>query len=285
MSHPNTTVQPLPALLEPAELAAMVDRGDIIIVDTGRAATYANVHIPGAVHLNYNRLVAGTRPAPGQLPPPGRLSRTLTELGVSPNSQVVAYDDEGGANAARLLWTLDVIGHRPGALLNGGLHAWANEGHPLEHTPNTPVTGDCTIQGYGPAHADMQTVNASLNNPDAVLWDTRSAKEYSGLERYSARGGHIPGAINLEWVHCLDINRNMRLQPEARLHALMTAQGLSPCKHIIVYCQRHHRAAHSYWVLKTLGYPRISGYAGAWAEWGNDHNTPIASAPGAAIRP
>lgn len=278
-------MQPLPPLLEPATLAAMTDRTDMIIVDVGRAATYANVHVPSAVHLNYGHLVAGTRPAPGQLPPPERLSRTLTGLGLSANSQVIAYDDEGGANAARLLWTLDVIGHRPGTLLNGGIHAWANEGHPLEHTPNTPVAGDCTIQGYGPAHADMQTVKASLNQPDVMLWDTRSAQEYTGLERYGARGGHIPGAINLEWTHCLDVNRNMRLQPEAQLHTLMTAQGFSPRKHIIVYCQTHHRAAHSYWVLKTLGYQRISGYAGAWAEWGNDHNTPIASELDAAIRP
>lgn len=268
-------MQPLPPLLEPATLAAMTDRRDVLIVDVGRAATYAQAHIPGATHLSYGRLVAGAGPAPGQLPPPERLSQTLGRLGVTHDSQVIAYDDEGGANAARLLWTLDVIGHRPGALLNGGLHAWANEGHPLERTPNTPVAGDCAIQGYGPAHADAQTVKAALNNPDAALWDARTANEYAGLERYSARGGHIPGAINLDWTHCVDLNRNMRLLPEAQLRDLITARGLTPDKHIIVYCQTHHRAAHSYQVLKTLGYPRISGYAGSWAEWGNRSDTPI----------
>ena len=50
---------------------------------------------------------------------------------------------------------------------------------------------------------------------------------------------------------------------------------MTPDKEVIVYCQTHHRSAHSYWVLRYLGYPQVRGYPGAWSEWGNDPHLPI----------
>ena len=54
-------------------------------------------------------------------------------------------------------------------------------------------------------------------------------------------------------------------------------KGVTPDKEVIVYCQTHHRSAHTYWVLRYLGYPKVRGYAGSWSEWGNDLSLPIES--------
>ncbi|HAJ41552.1 MAG TPA: thiosulfate sulfurtransferase, partial [Alcanivorax sp.] len=109
----------LPLLLEPADLAAHLDDDNLLIVDLSKDQVYDQAHVPGAVHLDFKRLLAGTQPAPGLLPSDDALSALFSELGLTPDTQVVAYDDEGGGWAGRLLWTLDVIGHKKYSYLNG----------------------------------------------------------------------------------------------------------------------------------------------------------------------
>ena len=48
-------------------------------------------------------------------------------------------------------------------------------------------------------------------------------------------------------------------------------------KDIIVYCQNHLRSAHTYVVLKWLGYENVKAYAAGYCEWGNDPDSLIAN--------
>jgi thiosulfate/3-mercaptopyruvate sulfurtransferase len=73
----------------------------------------------------------------------------------------------------------------------------------------------------------------------------------------------------------MDRDRKFRLRPSEVLLRDLTAVGGSPDKEVIVYCQTHHRSAHTYFVLKYLGFPRIRGYPGSWSEWGNRADLPI----------
>ena len=93
----------------------------------------------------------------------------------------------------------------------------------------------------------------------------------------AGRGGHIPGAVNLDWVNAIDQTRALRFQPESVLRDLLESRGITPDREVMVYCQTHHRSSHTYMVLRSLGYPRIRGYPGAWSEWGNDPATPVES--------
>ncbi|MEW5756058.1 MAG: sulfurtransferase [Pseudomonadota bacterium] len=271
-----TAVSPLlPLIVEPDRLEAALGHPRLLIVDLCSRENYQTSHIPGAVHLEYARIVDQRPPVMGLLPDAARLADVLGALGVSSDPHVVAYDCEGGGKASRLLWTLDAIGHRHFSLLNGGLVAWIEEGHRVNGSPVTPTRNTCPIMPNQDARADKAYIRAQLGRKDLGLLDARSPGEYRGTDLRAARGGHIPGARNIEWTDALDKTNHLRLKPVEQLHAVLQAAGLTPDKEIITYCHSHHRSALWYVVLKALGYNRVRGYPGSWSDWGNDTATPI----------
>lgn len=265
----------LPLIVEPDALEAALGTEGILVVSLDEPERYAAGHVPGAVNLRFGSLIAPRPPAMGTMAPVEALASALSAIGVTPGTHVVAYDGEGNGKAARLLWTLDVVGHRGFSLLNGGWKAWAGEGHPVETEPNIPVQGSIAVGEPGPALADRQYILDHLEDPSVVVLDARTPAEYAGQDVRSARGGHIPGAANFDWTLALDRDRNLRLKPAAELRAMLEERGITPDKEVIAHCQTHTRSSHSYIVLKSLGYEKIRGYDGSWSEWGNDPDLPI----------
>lgn len=265
----------LPLVVEPEQLASRLGQDNLLIVDLCNPQTSASAQVPGAVRLEYVSLLASRPPAAGLLPDAATLGATFSALGLTPEHHVIAYDDEGGGKAGRLVWTLDMIGHARASVLNGGIHAWANEGHPLAQAPATSVPRHYEARICGEAAADKDYILARIGDPDVVLLDTRTPEEFSGTNKRAERGGHIPGAVNFNWILAIDQERNLRMKSPAELRGLLEGIGVTPDREVIAYCQTHHRSSHTYVVLKSLGYPRIKGYPGAWSEWGNLADTPI----------
>ena len=267
----------LPLLLEPEQLEQCLAEPDLLIVDMRSPEHYARGHIQGAVQVNYASLIQAVPPAMGLMAGLDRLSAVFSAIGLTPDRLVVAYDDEGGGRASRLLWTLDVLGQRQVSLLDGGLLAWTAERRPLKSGAVRPTPGQYQATLANPAAiADKDYILSRLGQSDLALLDTRSPAEYQGTEVRAARGGHIPGAVNLNWTEAMDLSRQRRFKPATELRRRLEALGVTPDKEVILYCQTHHRSAHTYMVLKYLGYPRVRGYAGAWSEWGNDPTLPVA---------
>jgi thiosulfate/3-mercaptopyruvate sulfurtransferase len=265
----------LPLILEPDELESCLGQDGILIVDLCKADTYKLTHIPGAVYLEYPRIIHIEKPVMGLLPDDTHLNEVLSSIGMTQEIHVIAYDDEGGGKAARLLWTLEVLGHEKYSLLNGGLHAWANEGHPLEKTGVPAKRGNFAVHRTETGITQKEYILEHLKDPDIVLLDTRTPEEFSGAKKFANRGGHIPGAVNLDWVLAMDKQHNLRLLPEETLREMFEQSGITMNKEVIVYCQSHHRSAFTYIVLKSLGYTNIKGYPGAWSEWGNNPELPL----------
>jgi thiosulfate/3-mercaptopyruvate sulfurtransferase len=269
------TALDLPLLLEPEQLQAKLGTPGLLVVDLCKPTTYVQAHVPGAVHLDYALLIAVDKPVMGRLPDAAHLSRTFSALGLTPDTHVVAYDDEGGGRAARLIWTLDAIGHGHASLLNGGLNAWLKEDHPIEAMPATATPCNYEAHIVDTPIARKDYILQHLNDQGMALLDSRSREEYTGERKFAERGGRIPGAVNLDWHLTMDPNRNMRLKPESVLRDMLNERGVTPDKQVVTYCQTHHRSALTYFVLKLLGYPNIKGYPGSWSEWGNVGDTPI----------
>lgn len=266
----------LPLLIDPAELASQLGAPDLLIVDLNQPSVYTRAHLPGAVPLDYGRIVTPRPPAMALLPGAEQLADALGSIGLTPERHVVAYDDEGNGRASRFLWTLDAIGHPGGAsLLDGGLRAWLAERRPTESGMPAIASARYPVKIGGDVVADKDYVRAHLDDPSVVLVDSRSAEEYAGTMKRAGRAGHIPGAVNYNWTDAMDPARHLRLREPAELKRALGALGVTPDKEVITYCQTHHRSAHTYMVLKILGYPRIRSYPGSWSEWGNLPDTPI----------
>ena len=259
-------------VLEPDAVADLPET-DTLLVQVTSSALFEQAHIPGAVLIEPAELVCGIPPASGKLPSTAQIAATLSRVGYQPDQRIIAFDDEGGGWAGRLFWTLDVIGHYDWAYLDGGLHAWHAAGLPLAQGASTPVPAEpCEITIDTAPIAEISDVMAAIDDADSVIWDVRSAEEYAGLRSGSARRGHIPGAVNLDWELLKDANRQLRLIDS--LDDVAASLGLLQAKQIITHCQTHHRSGLSYLVGRLLGL-NIKAFHGSWAEWGNDPNTPI----------
>ena len=263
-----------PVLIEATELDRLRRSATPpLIVHVGDADGYARQHIPGAVFLDYADINANAPPTAGLVPDSASLSQVLSALGVDGHRHVVAYDDHNGGRAGRLLYTLEIAGHPQARMLNGGLTAWCNAGLEVQREPVTPEPGDFRVQWNDTPIATADYILEHLDDDDVVLLDVRSLDEYHGTDRKAARGGHIPGAVNMEWTLAIDEDQRMRTDDDMR--AQLEGLGVTPDREIIVYCQTHHRSAHTWALLKAMGYPRVRGYPGAWSDWGNREDTPV----------
>ncbi len=268
----------LPLLMDPAELSTRLEQGDnLLLVAVCQKEVFQQKHIPGSVLIEPAELVSGEKPAVGKLPSIERLDALFSRVGLGPETKVIAYDDEGGGWAGRLIWTLDIIGHHQYSCLDGGLIAWLKSGYPVSNQSEVRVPSDYHAQIDTSLLRNKEFLLTHLdeiNRGKLQVWDARAAQEYTGDKVTAVRNGHIPGARNLDWLDLMDRDNDLRLLPRQALIDLLQARGLRTDVPTVTHCQTHHRSGLTYLVGKLLGMD-ITAYDGSWSEWGNDPDTPI----------
>jgi thiosulfate/3-mercaptopyruvate sulfurtransferase len=237
---------------------------------------YAKGHIPGAVGLPNAALRDPTNP-PSFLPSLESFEKTMGELGIDNQTRVVVYDDRGGLYAARLWWALQYFGHSNVAFLNGGLVKWNREGRPLSVQSPRIEPARFVASPHPEWLATSDDVLAAIAKPGFKILDARTSDEIEGRDlRGIKRGGIIESSIPLYWEDTFDPESKALLAADA-LWDILDERGIGRDDSIIVYCQVGMRASHDLFVLYLLGFDNLRNYYGAWEEWGNREDLPIAT--------
>ncbi|TFB24055.1 sulfurtransferase [Filobacillus milosensis] len=242
-----------------------------------RAEGFDQGHIPGAASYNWGQLVDPDFEVEGFLIGPEEFAGQMQKLGVNEDSTVVIYDDGNSLAAARLFYALEYYGHTDIKILDGGYTGWLNAGHDISTEKSSVAAGNFKAEANEDLQSSQQEVLDSLDSKDVVFLDTRSKEEYTGENLRAERGGHIPNAVHIEWKEA--VTKNDAGVPKFKSFDELKEQfeeaGVTKDKKIVPYCQTNVRGAHSYFVLRLLGYDNVSPYEGSWAQWGNNPDTPI----------
>ena len=271
-----------PLVIETDQLQEILEKkqGNILLVDLCKKERFLEAHIPGAIHLAPDETQA-SQPYAGYAPEPEKLTALTNKLGLNPDLHLIVYDDEGGGWAGRFIWLLDEIGHRAYSYVNGGFTAWQADGKPVESGTHTQREEQNTFahkknyQTSGEFTLSKNALLAKLGDEDLCIWDARSAAEYAGEKSPSKRLGHIPSAVNFDWLDIMDKENALRFRDLDLLRSELASLGILQNKTIVTHCQTHHRSGLTYLLAKVLGFKQVHAYAGSWGEWGNDSETPI----------
>ena len=257
----------------------VAERADVVLADvrwyldgrSGRAA-YDAGHLPGAVFVDLDAWLAGPpSPAAGRhpLPDPEVFATGMGRLGIGDDDTVVAYDDEGGVIAARLVWLLRATGH-DAALLDGGLTAWAGR---LETA--TPARGPRRFTARPWPEDRLAAMDEAADRANVVI-DARARERFLGaVEPVDPRAGHIPGARSLPARGHLD--RTGRLLPADELRRRLADVGIDGTRPVVSYCGSGVTACHNLLVMEHAGLGEGRLYPGSWSQWSHDAARPVAT--------
>lgn len=251
---------------------------NLVIIDT-RIEGYHAGHIPGAISLSPGKLVDPNHEIAGFLLGEAEFTHLLQSLGLNQDSIVVVYDDGDVLKAARIFYALEYYGFRDQVkVLHSGYPAWLNAGYEGTTAVEEITSGNFVARANEKLVSTREDIEEYLNSAAVVILDVRSEAEYKGIDlRNNKKGGHIPGAVHLDWTKAITKGDDglTRFLDYEILKDNFEKVGVVKNKAIAPYCQTNGRASHTYFTLRLLGYSDIRSYEGSWAEWGNTEGTEI----------
>jgi thiosulfate/3-mercaptopyruvate sulfurtransferase len=262
-------------IVDTAWVAAHGSDANVRIVDM-RQSGYAEGHVPGAVYLAPVAIRDAKNP-PTFLLTPQAFEELMAKLGISEATRVIAYDERGGIYAARLWWILNYFGHSNVALMNGGWLKWSAEHRPTSADAPAVTPAKFTAKPQPRWVATASDVVDAIDKPGVKIVDARTTAEIEGKDlRGIKRGGFISSSIPVYWEDLLD-PQTKTFKSADELRQIYESRGIVPSDEVIAYCQVGMRASVDLFALRLIGYDKLRNYYGAWEEWGNRDDLPIAT--------
>jgi thiosulfate/3-mercaptopyruvate sulfurtransferase len=282
----NPPVSPAAMLITPAELAALRDAREALVIldarfEKGAGGAWAEPdadRIPGALFVDIPTELSGkSSPLAGKRPLPEvrALQESARRWGINKNSVVVVYDQNKNVQAARVWWVLRWAGVRDVRLLDGGFKAWVKAGYPVTRETKAPAIGNVSLAGDNLPVADADGAAANAVGGIGILIDARSRESYVGVPNEAGKppAGHIPGALNAPSGNNLEPDG--RFRPLEELKALYDGLGIDGSRPVVVYCGSGIAATHDIFALHLIGYSAAL-FPGSWSAWSADPARPVA---------
>ncbi len=251
--------------------ASMVARGAVVL-DARDPAAFARGHLPGAQAYAWQRMT-GTGAQRGRIRADLQsIADAFAVLGVDGSRPVLVYGaaDAGWGEEGHAAWLLALLGHPDVGVLDGGFHTWRAAGRPV-------VTATTVVRPTGWIVRPREELRASAEHVRVArqVLDVRTAVEFGGATPFGeARGGHVPGAVHLDWRSVLD--ENGRVLSATRLNRALVDVGVDPREEIIACCSSGVRSAFVTVALLSRGVTRVRNYDGSMIEWASDPASPVA---------
>ncbi|MCA1713923.1 MAG: sulfurtransferase [Gammaproteobacteria bacterium] len=283
-------------LVQAETLAIALGRPDLAILDcrfslvspgAGENA-WLQAHLPGALYAHLERDLSdpakhsarrdADASGTGRHPWPAAMDFTakLGRWGITPQHQVIAYDDGDGAIAARLWFLLRALGHDKVAVLDGGWARWTALGLPVDSHVRTPIPAGYPAHDFDRARLlDAAQVRARLDT-GGLLIDARSADRFRGDNEHMDRvPGHVPGARSRPYSENLVDGRfKTPVQLAAEFRETLGAQSADTT---MVMCGSGVTACHHLLAMERAGLPGAKLFTGSWSGWIEDPTRPVAT--------
>jgi thiosulfate/3-mercaptopyruvate sulfurtransferase len=241
---------------------------------------YLRGHIPSAIFLDVDGDLAapfGQGPGRHPLPKPDVFAEVASRAGIDADTHVIAYDDRGGATAARLWWLLRYYGHDQVSLLDGGIVRWTAEGRALQtQVPPAPPRARFVARPRPEMRVDFKIVDALRKDPRAVVLDGRLPERYEGrVEPIDPQAGHVPGAKNTPISDNLRAADDPRFLDPTALRERYAALGADQAERVVAYCGSGVNACQAIFAMRLAGIDALL-YEGSWSDWSRTPGAPVA---------
>ena len=251
--------------------------------------SYAKGHIPGAFHINTDRIEppTTTEPVMWMLADDNVLADFAREFGFTKSATVIVTAEEP-LSAFRVATVLRYIGVTDVRVLNGGTKAWTMAGYALEtarHDPVPVADFGAVIPGNPDVIDTVTEVKQGLVAPEMfTLVDNRTWEEHIGnISGYSYHNkkGRIPGAVfgyaGKSGAYGMEYFRNPdnTMRNGQEILALWKGQGISLDTRLSFMCGSGWRAAEVYYYAQAMGLTDTGIFSDGWIGWSNTPENPV----------